>query len=476
MFRFAVTCFLALCILTAPCAADLPASFDLRDQHAVTAAKSQGDTNTCWAFGVVNAAESNIILKGLADADSIDLSELQLAYFTYSRDAVSIDSVLPGLEGLRGDHVSLTNGSYLDAGGNELFAVFALAAWFGFANESAAPYADVQALDASLAYAADSYHLTDSLWLTFEDPQHIKQMIIQTGAASIGLYVNTSSYRNETFAYYCRDHTTSSHTVGLIGWDDNFSTDNFAEKPPGNGAWLVKNSWGTEFGDSGFFWVSYYDTSLDNAVFFDTVPAATFDHNYQYDGGILPTSMPIDPGHTDDEITVSAANVFTAKGSEYIRAVSFFTFNKNVSSTICVSTDGVQPGSALRRVQTGNAEFPGYHTVELERPLLLRPGEKFAVTVTLNASSDTSDFFKNPGLSLPLDLTQRHQAFTSTSVSEKDQTYLFDENKRVWTDIGANGDVNARIKAFTTDAFVALDSAGRTAAASEQPLSQLSGL
>ena len=355
----------------------LPASFDLRAQHAVTAAKSQGDTNTCWAFGVVNAAESNIILKGLADADSIDLSELQLAYFTYSRDAVSIDSVLPGLEGLRGDHVSLINGSYLDAGGNELFAVFALAAWFGFANESAAPYADVQALDASLAYAADSYHLTDSLWLTFEDPQHIKQMIIQTGAASIGLYVNTSSYRNETFAYYCRDHTTSSHTVGLIGWDDNFSTDNFAEKPPGNGAWLVKNSWGTEFGDSGFFWVSYYDTSLDNAVFFDTVPAATFDHNYQYDGGILPTSMPIDPGHTDDEITVSAANVFTAKGYEYIRAVSLFTFNKNVPSTIWFPTYGVKPGGALRRVQTGMESLVGFTPPILHYHLCCGPERGF---------------------------------------------------------------------------------------------------
>lgn len=104
--------------------------------------------------------------------------------------------------------------------------------------------------------------------------------------------------------------------MSLIGWDDTFSRDNFAVVPPGDGAWLVKNSWGAAFGDAGCFWISYYDTPLDNAVFYDVVPSNAYDHNYQYDGGILPTSMPVTAVADDAGITVSSANVFVSEGWE----------------------------------------------------------------------------------------------------------------------------------------------------------------
>lgn len=105
---------LLVCILAVLAAGTLPSSFDLRDAGAVTVARSQGDANTCWSFGVVNAAESNVILKGYAD-ETVDLSERHLVYFTYNRGLISVDAVLPGLVGLRGDYVRLDNGSYLQA-------------------------------------------------------------------------------------------------------------------------------------------------------------------------------------------------------------------------------------------------------------------------------------------------------------------------------------------------------------------------
>ena len=133
--------FLLVCVITVPVAGVLPASFDLRDVHAVTPAQSQGDANTCWAFGVTGAAESNIVLKGYADAKTVNLSERHLSYFTYCRNPISIDEVVPELAGLRGDYVRLENATYLEAGGNEMFAAFALASWLGFVNESVVPYA-----------------------------------------------------------------------------------------------------------------------------------------------------------------------------------------------------------------------------------------------------------------------------------------------------------------------------------------------
>ncbi|HJJ97503.1 MAG TPA: lectin like domain-containing protein, partial [Methanocorpusculum sp.] len=115
------------------------------------------------------------------------------------------------------------------------------------------------------------------------------------------------------------------------------------------------------------------------------------DHNYQYDGGILPTSMPVTAVADDAGITVSAANVFVSEGWERLSAVSFFTFNKNVSYTVFVSTGDTGPENTLRRMQGGTAKFSGYHTVVLEDDLLLRPGQVFSVAVLMSASSDTVD-------------------------------------------------------------------------------------
>ena len=449
-------CILLLVLFAVPASGELPVSFDLRDHGAVTDAKIQGDANTCWAFGVVNAAESNLLLKGYADLETVDLSEMHLAYFAYTRDSISVDAVLPELAGLRGDYVRLENGSYSDAGGNEIFATFVLASRLGLVNESVVPYAPggETVPDASLAFALDGYHLVNSWWLGFEEPERIKELLMTCGAGSIGFYSDGSYYREDTFAHYCGDKTESTHSVGLIGWDDTFSRENFLVTPPGDGAWLVKNSWGPEFGDAGCFWISYYDTSLDNAVFFDVVPAGESECVYQYDGGILPTSMPVSVAEGAEVFTVSAANVFTAAGWDRLSAVSFFTLNENVSYTVVVSTGGMGPESMVRRTESGMARFCGYHTVVLEESLLLRPGQVFSVAVTMTAPLNTSDFFGNPGLSLPLDLMNRAEGIFSYSSSEAGQSYLFDAARGSWTDIGEHGDVNVRVKTFTTGAGV----------------------
>jgi C1A family cysteine protease len=54
-----------------------------------------------------------------------------------------------------------------------------------------------------------------------------------------------------------------NHGVSIVGWDDSFSRENFpvSNQPDGDGAWIVRNSWGPGWGDGGYFYMSY-DTSL----------------------------------------------------------------------------------------------------------------------------------------------------------------------------------------------------------------------
>ena len=83
-----------------------------------------------------------------------------------------------------------------------------------------------------------------------------------------------------------RTTTSTNHEVTIVGWDDNYAATNFhgaAGAPPGNGAFIVKNSWGTSFGDRGYFYLSYYDTSIQDVTAFTAEPTSNYAAEYQYD-------------------------------------------------------------------------------------------------------------------------------------------------------------------------------------------------
>lgn len=89
-------------------------------------------------------------------------------------------------------------------------------------------------------------------------------------------------------SYYDMQGIVSSgggHAVMIVGWDDDYSKDNFATttKPSNNGAWLIRNSWGDYFD---YFWMSYETYSLVDTVWvFDMSAEDGLDNNYQLDGG-----------------------------------------------------------------------------------------------------------------------------------------------------------------------------------------------
>ena len=61
---------------------------------------------------------------------------------------------------------------------------------------------------------------------------------------------------------------TTGHAVTIIGWDDKYSRNNFNSncRPENDGAWLILNSWGADWGNNGTAWVSYEDINFLNSI------------------------------------------------------------------------------------------------------------------------------------------------------------------------------------------------------------------
>ena len=372
----------------------IPTSFEL-DRQIYPDVRDQGGYGTCWAFAAMGLSEFDLINKGLADK-SIDLSELQLAHFVYN-------SSFDPLGGTEGDQSKYYNGStsysYLDRGGMYEYAVRRLSQWSGAVNERDVPYNTENinnvlnnGLDSSYAYSKDVAHLENAYVMSLKNnTDDVKRAIMQHGAVGVQYYHSNSKLlwnsTNQLWTYYDPQVTGGGHNVMIVGWDDNFSKDNFvSDQPTNNGAWLIRNSWG--FTQS-YFWMSYENQSLlDAAWVFDMNRADNYDNNYQLDGGI-------DSYNVSNNICYykTYSNVFTVQSkenitSEDLKAVSLsFTHVSDVNYKIEVYTDlkNNNPYSGTKQEQAtveGKTTYAGLYTIPLTQFIQLTPGSSFAIVVT----------------------------------------------------------------------------------------------
>lgn len=433
-------------------ASALPSSYDSRDYGYITSVKNQEPFGTCWSFAALAAGEASMIRKGIAD-ETIDLSELHFAYFFYN-------TVKDPLNNTKGDKVVNQTGQiYMDAGGNNLFTMFALAKWTGPALEKKVPYQNTAtfSLKKKLAYQ-DAAHLQNARFVNSKDRKSVKNLIMQYGAVSSAMYYQGDYLNEKTGAYNSPESEDSyyinNHIVTLVGWDDNYPKENFKIQPSQDGAWIAKNSYGTDEGDEGYLYISYEDAVLGGknardalSYAFDLESADNYDHNYQYDGSCSIETLKISSGG-------SLSNVYTVKGNpggnERLEAVSFALVTQNVNYSIQIyknpKAGSPTSGSPVfSSPQTGRTIYSGYYTIPLESQPVFEQGDTFAVVIT----------FRTPNggrIESFIDLDSSVNNIRFVSNSKNNQSFVRAGSDSAWEDLNVFCEsATARIKAFTTD-------------------------
>ena len=420
----------------------LPASYRSNDYGYITPAKSQQDTNACWAFSAIACAEADAI-KNHGFAKDTDFSEWALAYFQFY-------GVTDPLGLLAGDYLTLTN-NYMMTSSNLFLTAQSLSNWRGIHAEEEAPLAHVMGnheagLPPELCYN-DVLHLENAYLLptkTDSDRAAVKASIRQFGAASAGIYYNEIYLNSANAAYYNGSVLNANHAVTLVGWDDHYSRLNFSasSRPAKDGAWLVKNSWGTAFGNGGLFWVSYYDISLcsEDVTVLDFAPADNFDRNYQYDGAPGFATLTFQNGST------SVAAVFTAEGDEQLEAASLFHYADSATAytlNVYKNPSSANPASGTK-VATVSGTFPtaGLYTVRLASPVELQKGDRFSAVFSLSC-----DVGLRATICIPGEYLQSDGSLIAYNSGQAGQGFYLQKGK--WRDLYTDYNASPRLHAYT---------------------------
>lgn len=283
------------------------------------------------------------------------------------------------------------------------------------------------------------------------------------GQAAQGTYINT-----DTWAQYTYDDMKADHTVCIVGWDDNYPKENFnaGPQPPEDGAWIVKNSWGSETDwydngtgatinkndwgvkddsgeNTGYFYLSYYDKSI---VCAETM---TFDNSFASGNGTYYVwaydYMPAKLSHngatrvTNNNV-MKTANVFRNDGDEplALSAVSTKTSHANASVEYSIyrvdeNTTNFEEGTLLGK-ESATYEYEGFHRKNLDKRIKINPGETFVIVAEETIEEEGNKIYEiNINVSISKKTAEENNVpYYGAAVVNPGESFIYDEGK--WID------------------------------------------
>lgn len=389
--------------------------YDLRTVGKVSLVKDQGAAGVCWAFGTYGSIESFFLPN---------------ESWVFSEDNMKNTLSSTYIDGFdRGPN---------DAG-NEWEATAYLTRWSGPVRASDDPYSDTSVSSPGgltvVKHVQNVYFLPSRANST--DNDNIKYALTHYGAVKASIYYSDSDYNARTYAFYNGATTDTNHAITIVGWDDSYSRANFTSQPRGNGAFIAKNSWGTSWGNNGYFYISYYDRTVgDYCVAYTGEPVTDYDRVYSYD----PLGKDGELGY-GSSTSAEYANIFTSQSAEILKAVGFYTPVSNTAYVVTVyrsPDNGPINTGGPAATTSGTLSSPGYHTVTVP-DVVLTAGQKFSIVVSATT----------PGYDTPVPIEYPLADYASHATALAGESYVSSDGS-IWTDLTtSNPNTNVCLKGYT---------------------------
>ena len=271
----------------------------------------------------------------------------------------------------------------------------------------------------------------------------VKEHIIKYGALGSRSYLsnNYDYFNTDRTAYFCNNkNIVENHAITIVGWDDNYSKNNFKNTPKNDGAYIVLDSQGSSFNaNGGYYYVSYDDIFIEKEIFgIKSVSDVDYDNIYQYDY----LGMSEGVYNTSNTKLMYGANVFKKKSNskEYLTEIGYYSYD-NVTSTFWLNSNGTDKNinNLIKLGSEINTDY-GYHTFKLSSPIEIK--DNFAIVVQVE-----SDKFAL----LPIETKTTTSNLWDTAFSNSGESYYSYDGIEFYDITENNNTANICIKAFTVN-------------------------
>ena len=381
--------------------AALPAAFDWRDSGYVTAIRNQSTCGACYSFASLANFEARVQLDG---GTAFDFSENNAKECNYS-------------------------GASCAGGNNQILAN--LFSQKGTVLESCDAYvASDVTCNSACAYIKTLLDWQIISGSVIPSATDLKTYIINNGPVYTSLYAGNSDAWDTEFGAYNGSYTlyyagaeATNHAVCIVGWDDALT------HAGGTGGWIVKNSWGTSWGDNGYFKIAYgsanigqYSSFVSGWQDYDTNGEIMYydeaGMNSYWGSGSSTTAWGLCEFVPSDDIDISRVEFWTNDITTDVDVYIYDDFNGTTLSNLLAS-----------KLNQSYSEA-GYHSVQLDAPLEVSSGSDIYVAVKV-----TNDSYMYP------------VAADGTGPNETATTYISITGSS-WTDLGVSygEDVGIRVR------------------------------
>ena len=340
-------------------AASLPSTFDWRSSGKVTPVKNQGTCGTCGIFGTIAAIESRVLIK---EGTAYDFSEQNVACCTD-----------PSLVQQKSDPCN--------AGFNSWLATDVLTKK-GTRLESCDPYNTSTINTESCKNSCSTIKRVTGYRLvatSADQVTEVKNAVYTDGPVSMAFRWDVSHMFPGNIYYWPNCTQYIDHLVSIVGWNDTIAH----PAGGGSGAWIVKNSYGTSWGNNGYFYLCYGSGNMGEVASYEYKNYNPYETVYYWDEAGYVT----DVGWLDSSAWM--ASVFTTQQSGNLTNVDFWTTSNSAQYQLYVYNGffGTQLAS-----QSGTCNESGYYSIPFGTPIARTAGQQFTVAVKMTT----------PGYNYPL--------------------------------------------------------------------------